>query len=172
MLVTCKICKRKINRDVAYKITTVSPTNGKVTNSYFCSEAEWQAEEERKKKAKEDKDKVYFFICDMFGYEIQNTKFFDEWRFWTKLKSNEIIYKYLRENEPRLRQICDKPFKNEYAKIKYFSAVLKNSLKDFVPKKVIPAIEDSALTIDNTFYGEATQSLNKRRSLADLEDMF
>ena len=46
MQVTCSICKKKIEKDTAYKIVTVSPTNGKKINKYYCSEAEYIKEEE------------------------------------------------------------------------------------------------------------------------------
>ena len=170
MQVTCSICKKKIEKDTAYKIVTVSPTNGKKINKYYCSEAEYIKEEERKKKSKEEKDKVYFLICDMFGYEIQHTQFFDEWKSWNKLKTNEIIYKYLRENETYLRQMCDKPFNNEYSRIRYFSAILKNSLMDYVPK--VEVVEKPKVVVEETIYEAPTRSINKRRSLADLEDIF
>ncbi len=171
MLVTCKICKEKIDRDTAYKITTVSPTSGKKTNSYFCSEAEWQAEEDRKNKARENKDKVYYLICDMFGYEIVNTKFFDEWHLWNKLKSNEIIYKYLRDNETYLQQICNKSFDNEYQRIRYFSAVLKNSLRDYVPKgevKEVPSVTTSAFEFFEPIVERQPEF--KEQVLYDVED--
>lgn len=166
MQVTCKICRQQIEKDTAYKIVKVSPTNGKKTNYYFCSEAEWQAEEERKKKAKEDKDKVYFLICDMFGYEIQHTQFFDEWKSWNKLKSNEIIYKYLRENEERLCEICDKPFDNEFQRIRYFSAVLKNTLRDFQPK--VEVVEKPKAVIEEHY--ETKYKAKARRALDDFEE--
>ena len=162
MLVTCQICKSKIDRDTAYKRVV-----GKA-NKYYCSEEEFDSEENRKKKIKEDKDKVYYLICDMFGYEIQNTKFFDEWVQWNKLKSNEIIYKYLRENEERLQQICDRSFDTEYQRIRYFSAVLKNSLRDFKPK--VEEQPKPKIVVEETIYDAPTHSINRRRSLADLED--
>ena len=161
----CKICGTQLNTETAYKITD---KNGK--NKYYCSVTEYEAEEARKKKAAEDKDRVYNLICDMFGYEIVNTQFFAEWTLWNKLKSNEIIYKYLRENEDYLQQICDRSFGSEYQKIRYFSAVLKNSLRDFVPK--VEAAEHPKVVVEETIYETPTQSLNKRRSLEDLEDMF
>ena len=129
----CQICGKVGNTNEMYKIVTGVTTK---TNKYYCSQEEWQAEQDRKKKFQEDKDKVYYLICDMFGYEIQNTKFFDEWAKWNKLKSNEIIYKYLRENEDYLQGMCDKSYNNEHNRIMYFSAILKNSLKDFTPKLV------------------------------------
>ena len=166
MLVTCQICKNKIERDTAYKITKIGLLNGKKTNFYYCSETEWQEEEERKNKAKEDKDRVYYLICDMFGYEIQNTKFFDEWAHWNKLKSNEIIYKYLRENETYLQQVCDKSYDNEYQKIRYFSAILKNSLRDYVPK--VEVVEKPKVVVEEHY--ETKYKSKTRRALEDFEE--
>lgn len=173
MLVTCCICGKKIEKDTAYKAPViVNKRTGEKELKYknCCSEQEWQSEEDRKNKAKEDKNRVYYLISDMFGYEIQNTKFFDEWRYWTKLKSNEIIYKYLKENETYLRQMCDRPYKNECSKIMYFSTILKNSLRDFIPKA--ETAERPKIVVEETIYEAPTQSFNKRRSLDDLEDMF
>ena len=168
--VKCRICGKMVDINSAFKIRINEQ------NKYFCSEQEWQAEEDRKKKYKEDKDKVYYLICDMFGYEIINTKFFDEWSLWNKLQSNENIYKYIRENEDYLQEICDRPFDGEYPKIRYFSAVLKNSLRDFKPNsKVRVDVDDKPkqkVQIDETIYEAPIHSLNKRRSLNDLEDMF
>ena len=145
MQVTCQICKSKIERDAAYKRVV-----GK-TNKYYCSASEYEAEEARKKKVTENKDKVYNLICDLFGYEIVNTQFFAEWTLWNKLKSNEIIYKYLRENEDLLQQICDRSFDTEYQKIRYFSAVLKNSLRDFKPKVEVKVEEKPKVVVDTSF---------------------
>lgn len=170
---TCLVCGAKLNSADAYRVEIiVNKRTGEkeLKYRYCCSEEEYLKEEARKKKVKEDKDNVYYFICDMFGYEIQNTQFFDEWAKWNKLKSNEIIYKYLRENEAFLRQACDKPFDNEYHKIRYFSAILKNTLVDFKPK--VDVADKPKVVVAETIYEAPTQSLNKRRSLADLEDMF
>lgn len=161
----CQICKTPLDTNTAYKITD---KNGK--NKYFCSQDEFEAEEARKKKAKEDKDKVYRLICDLFGYEIQNTQLFAEWNLWNKLKSNEIIYKYLVENKEYLQQICNKPFEGEYQRIRYFSAVLKNSLRDFKPKvevadkAVIETMDEQPAMYVNT------KKINRRRGFAEEDD--
>lgn len=160
MQVTCQICKKKIEKNTAYKRVV-----GKV-NKYFCSEQEWQLEEDKKKKVAEDKDKVYYLICDMFGYQIQNTQFFAEWTLWNKLQSNEIIYKYLRENEDYLQEICDRSFDSEYQKIRYFSAILKNSLRDFKPKVVV--VEKPKVVIEEHY--ETKYKPKVRQSLEDLEE--
>lgn len=172
MLVTCCICGKKIEKDTAYKAKFIGPRSGKTTIKNCCSEQEWQAEEDRKKKAKEDKDKVYNLICDMWGYEIQNTKFFDEWSRWNKLQSNEIIYKYLRENETHLQQICDQPYQNESHRIMYFSKILKNTLKDFIPQpKTVtrPHVEQRTEVVAEEHY-ETKYRAKTRQALEDLEE--
>ena len=113
MLVTCQICKNKIERDTAYKRVV-----GKA-NKYYCSEQEWQIEEDKKKKAAEDKDKVYRLICDILGEkEVLNTALWKEKTIWNKAFSDEIIAKYLAENKDYLVSAVSRLSGTEYAKIR------------------------------------------------------
>ena len=159
----CRICGKELDTKIAYKVID---KNGK--NRYFCSQSEYEAEEARKKKAKEYKDKVYRLICDLFGYEIQNTQLFAEWNLWNKLKSNEIIYKYLVENKEYLQQICNKPFEGEYQRIRYFSAVLKNSLRDFKPK--VEVFDKPMIVVEEHY--ETKYKLKARMALEDFEEEY
>ncbi len=162
----CQICKTELDTKTAYKVTD---KNNK--NKYFCSQSEFEAEEERKKKAAEDKDKVYRLICDILGEkEVLNTALWKEKIIWNKAFSDEIIAKYLAENKDYLTSAITRLSSSEYAKIRYLSAILKNSLGDFKPK--VEAVEKPRVVVEETIYEAPTQSLNKRRSLADLEDMF
>jgi len=162
----CKICGTVLDTKTAYRVVTVSAKTGKEIQKYYCSVSEFEAEEARKKKAAQDKNRVYYLICDMFGYEIQNTKFFAEWVLWNKLKSNEIIYKYLRENESSLQQICDRPYENEYQRIMYFSAILKNTLRDFKPKAEV--VEKQKVVVEEQY--ETKYKPKARAALLDIEE--
>ena len=159
----CQVCGKKIDIKSAFKITNKSGQN-----KYFCSEEEWQSEENRKKKYKEDKDRVYYLISDMFGYEIQNTQLYEEWRCWNRLQSNENIYKYIRENETHLQQVCDRSYENEYQRIRYFSAILKNSLRDFKPK--IEVEEKPKIVVEEHY--ETKYKAKGRVALEDLEEEY
>ena len=160
----CKICGTQLDTKEAYKVTD---KNGK--NRYFCSASEFEAEEARKKKAAEDKDKVYYLICDILGVEeIINTALWAEKKIWNKAFSDEIIGQYLEENQSYLISAVSKLGGTEYAKIRYVSAILKNSLRDFKPKA--EEIPKPKVVVEETIYTVPTHSLNKRRSLADLED--
>ena len=162
----CKICGADLDTKTAYKATD---KNGK--NKYYCSQSEFEAEEERKKKAAEDKDRVYRLICDIMGEkEIISTALFKEWQVWNKVSDNEKIAKYLEENEDYLTSVITRLGSSEYARIRYLSAIIRDKIKAFVPKAEV--VEKPKVIVEEAIYEAPTQSLNKRRSLADLEDMF
>lgn len=128
----CKICGAELDTKIAYKVTD---KNNK--NKYYCSQSEFETEEERKKKAAEDKDRVYRLICDIMGVnEILNTALWKEKIEWNKAFSDEFIAKYLEEKKDYLSSTIARLSGTEYAKIRYISAILKNGLRDFKPKVV------------------------------------
>ena len=162
----CKICGREFDTNTAYKVTD---KNGK--NKYFCSQSEFEAEEERKKKAAEDKDRVYRLICDIMGEkEIISTALWKEWQVWNKVADNEKIAKYLEENRDCLTSVITRLSSSEYARIRYLSTIIRDKIKAFVPK--VEIVEKPKVVVEETIYDAPTQSLNKRRSLAEFEDIF
>lgn len=162
----CKICGAELDMKTAYKVTD---KNGK--NKYFCSASEFEAEEGRKKKAQEDKDRVYRLICDIMGErEIINSALFKEWQVWLKVADNAKIGDYLSENKDYLTSVIAKLSSSEYARIRYLSTIIRDKIKAFKPR--VEVVEKPKIVVDETFYEAPTQSLNKRRSLEDLEDMF
>ena len=162
----CKICGRELDTNAAYKVTDKT---GK--NKYFCSASEFEVEEVRKKKAAEDKDKIYRLICDIMGEkEIISTALFKEWQVWNKVADNAKIAKYLEESKDYLSSVIARLSSSEYARIRYLSAIIRDRIKAFVPK--VEVIEVPKVVVEETIYEAPTQTLNKRRSLDDLEDMF
>ena len=160
----CRICGKTLDTSTAFKI------EGKPTK-YFCSQAEWQAEEERKRKVAEDKDKTYTLICRIIGREtIINTALWAEWREWSKVADDAKIGQFLAENEEYLTNVISRLTNAEFPRIRYLSTVLKNRLGDYKPKVVEEVKVQPKVVIDETVYETPTRSLNKRRSLADLED--
>ena len=161
----CRICGAQLNTDAAFRV------DGKPAK-YFCSKQEYEAEEERKRKAAEDKDKVYRLICDIMGeQEIINSALWKEVQVWHQVADDEKIAKYLEENKDYLTTAISRIENKIYNRIRYLSAILKNSLGDYKPKVVNEPVKmQPKVVIDETIYEEPTRSLNKRRSLADLED--
>ena len=166
----CKICGAELDSNTAYKVTDKS---GK--NKYFCSASEFEAEEARKKKAAEDKDRVYRLICDIMGEkEIISTALWKEWQVWNKVADNEKIAKYLDENKDYLTSVIARLSSSEYAKIRYLSTIIRDKIKAFKPK--VEVVEKPKVTTDvnmnEMMYEIRNTNTNKRRSLADLEDIF
>ena len=161
----CRICGTSHDTKDAYKVVV----NNK--NQYYCSQIEYEKDLAQKKKATADKDRVYYLICDILGVkEVLNTALWKEKAVWNKAFSDEFIAKYLEENKSYLTSAITRLASSEYAKIRYLSTVLKNSLSDFKPK--VAEVEKPKVVVDETIYDAPTHSLNKRRSLEDVEDMF
>lgn len=162
----CKICGNELDTKTAYKVTD---KNGK--NKYFCNQSEFEAEEERKKKAIEDKGRVYRLICDIMGEkDIISTALYKEWAIWLKVADNEKIAKYLEENREYLTSVIARLSSSEFAKIRYLSTIIRDKIKAFVPKAmVVEQVQPKA--VETTFYeiGDVVRKPT-RRALDDLED--
>lgn len=161
----CKICGTELDTKTAYKVTD---KNNK--NKYFCSQSEFEAEEERKKKAAKDKDRVYRLICDIMGEkEIISTALFKEWQVWNKVADNRKIGDYLSENKDYLTSVITRLQSSEYARIRYLSAIIRDKIKAFVPKAEVKEVPK--VVVEEVMYDATPSSTrNRRRGLADLED--
>lgn len=161
MLVNCKCCGNKIERESAYKVMTDKG------NKYYCSKAEY----ETMQKEKADKDAIYTEIVDIFGYKIQNSALFKEWKCWNELASNEKILSYIQENKDCIKGAVGKLNSTEYAQIRYVSAILKNSLVDY---KVGSRKEPEKIEVKNDSFFELFEPIKEskkmRKSFAELED--
>ena len=157
----CKICGEPLDTKTAYKVVT----NGK--NAYYCSVIEYENDLAKKEKAAADKDNVYRSICNILRKnEITNSVLWKEKAEWNKAFSDELIAQYLNENKEYLTSAIAKLENKEYNRIRYLSAIIKNSLGDYTPK---PKVEVQKVIVEETVYEAPSVRRNKRRSLADLE---
>lgn len=161
----CRICGKVLDTSVAYKV------EGK-PNKYFCSEQEYQAEEERKRKAAEDRDKVYTLICRIIGREtIINTSLWAEWKVWSSVADDAKIGQFLAENEEYLTSMIGRLANAEFPRIRYLSTVLKNRLGDYKPRAAEEVKVQPKVVIDETMYDvSSVVTRQRRRSLDELED--
>lgn len=158
----CKICGTELDTKTAYKVTD---KNGK--NKYFCSAVEFEAEETRKNKDQEDKDRVYRLICDIMGEkEIISTALFKEWQVWLKVADNEKIAKYLEENKDYLTSVIARLGSSEYARIRYLSAIIRDKIKAFVPKAT--EVAPPKIVVEEHY--ETKYKPKTRRALLDFEE--
>lgn len=122
----CKYCGKSIDTKNAYKVVV-----GKI-NRYFCNEEEYNIVH----KAQQIKDDTFNIIYEIFGRKITNTILYKEINELSSIYSFEKIKAYLSENIEYLSNIIQKKsFQSEYAQIRYFVAILKNSLTDFKYEK-------------------------------------
>ena len=122
MLVKCRICGNKIERNDAYKVVV----NDK--NEYYCNEKEYK----QKQKQIADKENTIKIINEIFGYEITNSAFFKELKALSENNSYEKIYSFIYDNRQMLDRSMSRDFTSEYGKIRYFSTIIKNNIVDKV----------------------------------------
>lgn len=127
---------------------------------YHCSEQEY----EEHLKEKKIKDDTYNLINKIFGRKIINTILFKEINEISTIFPYYLIYSYLIENQQYLSKTMCKDFKSEYAQIRYFTAILKNSLSDYKVKS--PDIKRNASSEVVTM---KYRPQKKRRGLAEIE---
>lgn len=159
----CRICGKPHDTKDAYKVVV----NGK--NQYYCSQNEYEKDLAQKKKMADDKDKVYNLICDIMGVKaILNTALWKEKTEWNKAFSDEFIAKYLQENKDYLTSAIAKLSSSEFAKIRYLSAILKNSLGDFKPKTEVVITPQ----VVNEEHYETKYKSKTRQALEDFEEEY
>ena len=160
MRVTCRYCKSKIEKKDALQIP------GEKYNTYYCNQecyskanAEKKAKEiERlaKKQEKEENkqkriDPVYEEIADIFGYMIANSALFKEMKLWRGICDDTKILAYLQENRDRIKSAMERASSSEYARIRYVSAILKNSLADYNVKNIEAEKTTPGITVDEDY---------------------
>lgn len=121
MLVKCKACDNKIERNNAYKIVK----DGK--NNYYCNEEEYTNWLNKQS----EKDNTYKEIYDIFGRKITNTILYKEINELVQVYGYTKLLCYLTDKHAYLESVMAKSFVSEYVQIRYFTAILKNSLADF-----------------------------------------
>ena len=205
MRVICRYCKSKIEKKDALQIPGEKHNtyycNQECYSNYFAEKEKTKNENEAVKRAKEierlakkqekerqieeqkavsaarkaKRDAVYDELCDIFGYEVQNTVLFTEWILWNKLADDEKILAYLKEHKDYIKGATARASGTEYAKIRYMSAILKNNLKDYSnsrgQREHLPVVDD-AMPKESSFVLFEPVKKNKkvRKSFAELED--
>lgn len=205
MRVICRYCKSKIEKKNALQILGEKHNtyycNQECYSNYFAEKEKTKNENEAVKRAKEierlakkqekerqieeqkaasaarkaKRDAVYDELCDIFGYEVQNTVLFTEWILWNKLADDEKILAYLKEHKDYIKGATARASGTEYAKIRYMSAILKNNLKDYSNSRgqraQLPVVDDAMPKESSFVLFEPVKGNKKvRKSFAELED--
>jgi hypothetical protein len=132
----------------------------KGVNHYYCNKQEYD-EIQRKKQSK---DNTFLCINDIFGYKVTSTVLFKEINGLHDTYTYEKIFAYLQDNQQYLQQVMEKDFASEYAKIRYFSAILKNNLVDFKIKE-----PEFIRTMDVDMPSNRYKRKKQRKALSEIE---
>ena len=153
--VKCKICSQQIDTDNAYCITKINENTGKKTNSYYCSEEEYLEDKEKKELWLENMRIIDYII----GYTCISKIKANELKDIESAYSRKQLYNCLINNADEIKRYLDeKGIYEEYGKLAYIFACVKNKIKD-----------DSNNISVNTSYGvsmdyeeETEEQLQKR----------
>lgn len=152
----CRCCGKELKKDEAFKVVV-----GK-KNTYYCNEAEYLPILQKR----QDKDDIYLLINEIFGYKVMNSALFKEISLLHEVYEYSHILAYIKENIEDIKIYMDKDFTSEYAKIRYFAAILKNNLRDFAPKEP-EGPKEVEVEVDMPIINYKRKK--KRRSLSDIE---
>lgn len=139
---------------MAYKVVV------KGVNHYYCNKQEYNEIQKRK----QSKDNTFLCINDIFGYKVTSTVLFKEINGLHDTYTYEKIFAYLQDNHQYLQQVMEKDFVSEYAKIRYFSAILKNNLADFKMKEA-----EFVKSIDVDMPSNRYKRKKQRKALSEIE---
>ena len=164
----CTYDKKQLDTKTAFKVVI------KEKNTYFCDEDcynKYLADKAEQEKINAEYDEIYELTKQIFGYEFTGYSLLKrEINTWEKVGTRAKIIAYLTENKDWLSTVMNKEFASDFHRVRYYSVIVAGKLHDFKPKPV--EVEKPKIVVEETIYEAPTQSLNKRRSLAELEDMF
>jgi hypothetical protein len=157
LLVTCKGCKKKIDRDNAFKVVV------KDKNTYYCDALEY----ENINREKENRFKVIDLAFEIVG-KTTNTSLMKELTEIAKVHSYTKLLNFMEQNIVDINIAMDRnDFVHEYAKIRYFAAIIKNQIGDF--KEV--QIENTEVH-DFDYVEEVKYTPTKKKSFANYLDEY
>lgn len=129
---SCKICKKQLTTDIAFKVS-----NGK-TSSYYCNEEEYKEYLYKQ----EIKDKCYQTISRVTRSPLITPMMKKEINLINQFYEYNIIERTFIDCENSINWFLDNKFEgSEYAKTKYISTIIQNSINN-VYNKYIKEQED------------------------------
>jgi YHS domain-containing protein len=156
LLVICKGCRNKIDRETAYKVVV------KGKNNYYCNVKEYETINTEK----ESKNKVIDLSFELIG-QTTNTALFKELTEIANVHTYTKMLKFMEENYIDLDvAISSNSYVHEYAKIRYFAAIIKNQIGDFKEK-----VENTEVH-DFDYVEEVKYTPTKKKSFTDFIDEY
>lgn len=77
-------------------------------------------------------EKIQSLVSEIFGYDVINPMLFQKLKQDIGNYAYQQIYAFLIGNKEYLKSVFNKPFNNEYCRISYLIAIIKNNIGDFI----------------------------------------
>ncbi len=161
MIVKCRNCGKMLDRNDAYKVIL----NNK--NVYYCTEQEYLDKIKQNQIHRDMVDQVMSIFCE----QVTNTILFKEITELENIYTSKLILDYLKENEDYIKNLINnKSFSSQYAKIRYFTAILKNNLADYRDNNTQYHDEEDFKDLEIEILEFRYKPKKKRRSIAEIEE--
>ena len=152
--VKCKVCGEKIEKEDAYCITKVSDS-GRKTNSYYCSQQEY----EKNKEEKELWRLLLVAVDDILGYTCISKTKVNMIKEIEEHYSRRQLYNCLTIHKEEIKRYLDeKGIYEEYGKLSYIFACVKNKIKDDSNNVVL----DTSFNSISDYEEETEEEFNRR----------
>lgn len=112
------------------------------------------------------KNDIYLVIYQIFGYKVMNTALYKEINDVLVAVDYSKLFNYLKENCDELIKNLSKDFNNEYGKIRYFGAIVKNNIKDYT----IPIKQEPIKQIETDISEIKYKKKKRRKSLNEYNE--
>lgn len=149
----CQVCKKVLNTKTAYSVKCeVNKKDGTIgyKNKYYCNEEEYITKLKADAEAESDKNEMWNLVREYIG-ETSNTILFAESHKWGEPGK---VVRLIKNNRDKFDFMNRKTFDNETAKIRYFSAIIKNNIND------LPDIVEEPIIVQS----DEVHYINKHKS--------
>lgn len=165
--VKCKFCGAEVNKEDAYLVEKYSKDGLRVYRSYYCSPDHYFKEASEKGYAKDIQNKTKNKAGELSGLisEKEWSSLIKEISDILKRYGYEKTYNCMLENESSiLYYMRNKDFVSNYARRRYFAAMLRNMMEKYdPPKEKIKVVEEQDHVEENKY-----KPKTKRRGLEGL----
>lgn len=165
MLVTCKICKTKIDKEGSFCYLHITKS-GKLQRKYYCNREEFHKNHMEKvyyDRTRRRVDKILGYVCISNQKNKMITNLYE-----VGFDRKDVLDCMINYQSDIVKWLELKNIDNEYQKLRYIFTVIENNIKDFSKyNKEKPVMKKEVEIEDNDVYEVNNTNIHRRRSLKD-----
>lgn len=158
--VKCKYCGKIITNDTAFCFK-----DNKEKSNYYCDEKEYIHSINQKN----NRDEIYNTMNELLGYEFLTPMWKKSMNGFLDMYDFKVLKETILQNRDSIKYGLEKNFDNEFFKLRYIEAIIKNNIekikKDFKDIDIRKTKIENEIFASNDIYGtEAVCDLTKKKS--------